>query len=380
MQPIEAPAAREPGSLPGLGRLVSLDVFRGATIAGMILVNNSGNFSQTYAPLLHADWHGWTPTDMVFPFFLWMVGVSMTFSMARRVAEGADRGKLLAHALRRGLIIVGLGLALNLLPHFDFANLRFPGVLQRIGVCYMAATLIFLFTRWRGQVIALGGVLALYWGLMTLYPVPGHGAGVLSKEGNFARYFDGLLLEGHMWASSKTWDPEGIVSTLPAIGTTLFGVLAGHLLRTGLTLAEKCAWLMAGGNGLLFAGLMLSTWMPINKPLWTVPYAIFMAGLASAMFGLCYWLIDGQGWRRGTRWLAIYGMNAITIYVLSGLIAKTMGLIRLGELTAKGWVMQNICLALASGPNASLLYALANVAVCYAAAWWMYSRGWFVRV
>ena len=215
---------------------MSLDAFRGATIAAMILVNNPGDGRTTFAPLLHAEWNGWTFTDLVFPFFLWMVGIAMTFSFARRVEGGAGKGKLLLHTVRRAALIFLLGLLLNGFPKYDLTTLRIPGVLQRIAICYLIGSLIFLYTKWRGQLAAIVGLCAVYWMLMTLFPVPGYGPGVLEPIGNFGQWVDEMLLSGHMYSRTKVWDPEGVVSTLPAIANVLFGALFGTLLRKpGLT-------------------------------------------------------------------------------------------------------------------------------------------------
>jgi len=228
----------------GTGRLSSLDVFRGATIASMMLVNNPGNWNAVYPPLRHSAWHGWTFTDTIFPFFLWIAGVSMTFSFAKRLERNDRRARLLTHTLQRAATIFLLGLFLNLFPLFQFSTVRIPGVLQRIAVCYLIAGAIFLYTSLRGQIVWTASLLLVYCALMKLAPVPGFGAGILEREGNFAQYVDQMVLSGHMWASTRTWDPEGIVSTLPAIATILFGILTGHLLRSRVTPESKTAWLM----------------------------------------------------------------------------------------------------------------------------------------
>jgi predicted acyltransferase len=366
-------------------RLESLDVFRGATIAAMILVNNPGSWDAVYAPLRHADWHGWTFTDVIFPFFLWISGVALTLSFARRVERGDDRLKLFLHTLRRAASIFVLGLLLNGFPSYNLATIRIPGVLQRIAVCYLAAGALFLVTRLRGQVVAIVSLLGVYWVLMKAIPVPGYGAGVLDKQGNFAQWIDSLALSGHMWASTKTWDPEGIVSTLPAIATVLFGVLCGHLLRLTRSTAEKAAWMFSAGAGLISAGIVMDACLPINKNLWTSSFAVFMAGMAFTALALCYWLIDGCGWRRWARPFAIYGMNAITVYVLSGLLARGMTVIQWTGAGGKpvslhSWIFDEIFSRLASPINASLLFAIANVAVLYLIALLMWRRKWFIRL
>jgi len=369
----------------GTSRLLSLDVFRGATIAAMMLVNNAGNWNAVYPPLRHSAWHGWTFTDTIFPFFLWIAGVSMTFSFAKRLERNDSRARLLTHTLQRAATIFLLGLFLNLFPLFQFSTVRIPGVLQRIAVCYLIAGVIFLYTSLRWQIVWTASLMLVYCALMKLAPVPGFGAGILEKEGNFAQYVDQLVLSGHMWASSKTWDPEGIVSTLPAIATMLFGILTGHLLRSRLMPESKTAWLMVMGNCLMGAGLIWAWWLPINKPLWTSSYSLLMAGMAANVFGCCYWLIDIKGYRRWSQPLAIYGMNAITVYVLAGLLSKLLSFIKVvgvdgSEITAGKWVYEHIYAPLASPVNASLLYALTYVAIMYGISWFMYRMKWFVRV
>lgn len=373
---VSQPVALDSPSQPATAtRLASLDVFRGATIAAMILVNNPGSGADSYAPLRHAEWHGWTPTDLIFPFFLWIAGVAMTLSFAARVERGQSRQALMLHTLRRAAIIFALGLLLNGFPNYDLATLRIPGVLQRIAVCYAAAGLIYLYTTMRGQIAFTGALLAVYWVLMRFVPVPGFGAGVLVKNGNFAQYIDQMLLSGHMYAATKNWDPEGIVSTLPAIATVLFGILAGHLLRSQRTAAERTVWMFIAGGALIVTGQILDNWLPINKNLWTSSYSIFTAGLAFQSFGAAYWLADVIRLRTGTRFCVVFGMNAIAAYVLSGLIARLAGMSGL-----KTAVYDGALAPLLSPSNASLAWALLNVAVCYAAALLLYRRGWFIKV
>jgi len=367
------------------GRLESLDVFRGATIAAMILVNNPGAWDAVYAPLLHADWHGWTFTDLIFPSFLWISGVALTLSFAKRVGRGDDRRRLFLHTLRRAASIFGLGLLLNGFPYYHLSTIRIPGVLQRIAVCYLIAGALFLVTGLRGQVAAMVSLLGVYWALMKAIPVPGYGAGVLDKHGNFAQWIDSLALSGHMWSHTRTWDPEGIVSTLPAIATVLFGILCGHLLRSALTPAEKSTWMFTTGTALIFAGLLMDAWLPINKNLWTSSFAVFMAGMAFMIFGLCYWLIDGRGYRRWAKPFSIYGMNAITVYVMSGLLARGMTLIQWTGAGGKpvslhAWVFDEVFLKLANPINASLLFAIAHVLVLYLVALLMWRKKWFIRL
>lgn len=339
----------------------------------MMLVNN-GYGPGTYAPLLHASWNGWTFTDTVFPFFLWICGVAMTFSFAKRVESGADRGKLVLHTLRRAGLIFLLGLLLNGFPRYNLETLRIPGVLQRIAVCYLIAGVIFLYTSKRTQAWITAACLFGYWAAMMLIPVPGFGPGHLEKEGNLQQYIDQLFLTGHMYSGSKIYDPEGILSTIPAVATTLFGVLTGHLLRTGLPTLEKAAWMFFAGNILTFAGLFWGESFPINKNIWTSSYATLMAGLALSTFACCYWLIDIKGWKNWARPLAIYGSNAIAVYVMAGLLARLMGMAGVRK------PLFDFFAAFANPANASLLYAMTHVLVLYLFAYVLYRKGWFLRV
>jgi predicted acyltransferase len=373
-------------------RLLSLDVFRGATMASMLLVNNPGDWDNIYSQLDHAAWNGWTFTDLIFPFFLWIVGVAIPLSLGRRLENGEPRGKAVWRIVRRSLIIIAIGVALNGFPHYDFSTIRYPGVLQRIGVCYLFAGLIFIFTEIRAQVVVIVGLLAGYWLLMGLVPVPGAGRGIFDEHGNFSEYIDSHVLAGHMWRETKTYDPEGIVSTIPAIATVLFGIMAGRLLRSRRSGEEKTAWLFVAGNFLLLAGLIMNHWLPINKKLWTSTYAVFMAGMASNVFAIAYWVVDVKAWKKGAQPFAIYGMNAITVFVLTGLLGRITTVIRVGSenghpVLLKTWLYGHIKAAFAAvaGPlatpkNSSLIYALLYVGLMYAVAWVMYRRKWFVRI
>jgi predicted acyltransferase len=364
---------------------MSLDVFRGATIVSMLLVNNLGAKAIVHPTLRHAAWHGWTFADTIFPCFLWIMGVAMTFSLASRLAQGKDRGKLLLHALRRAALIFALGLLLNGFPSFNLSTIRLSGTLQRIAVCYLAATLIFLYTSFRGRALWTGSLLLAYALVMKYVPVPGYGPGVLEPEANFAHFVDRLFLSGHMWHVTKTWDPAGIVSTLPAIASTLFGVLAGHLLRSEMSAEAKTSWLFATGHVLCWAGLALSLWLPINKNLWTSSYALLMAGIASNVFAFCYWMIDVQGYKHWAYPFAFYGMNAITVYVLAGLTAKSLLLIRVpaedgSTMTLRRWIMESYQFLVESSDGAALLFGLSFIVLFFLVSYTMYRMRWFVKV
>jgi predicted acyltransferase len=363
---------------------MALDAFRGATMALMVLVNTPGDGRTTYAPLQHAEWNGWTPTDVVFPSFLWIVGVAMTLSMGRRLAAGASRSSLFQQVARRAAILYVLGLICYVYPGFDLSTQRLLGVLQRIAICYLIAAAIYLTTGLRGQVAWMVSLLAVYWMLMTLVPVPGYGPGRLDVEGNFAHYIDRIILGTHNYGQTKTWDPEGIISTLPAIATALFGILAGRLLRLERSLAERTAWMFFAGNLLIAAGIIVNVWLPINKKLWTDSFSLFMAGLDFVLLAMFLWMVDGLGYRKIVRPLVIMGMNAITVYLASELLDEVFDSI---HVTAGGqvinlhqWIYRTVFAPFASPMNASLLFAIAYTLVMYALAYAMYRRGWFVRI
>lgn len=364
-------------------RLVSLDAFRGLTIAGMILVNNPGSWSHVYPPLAHASWHGCTPTDLIFPFFLFIVGVAMPFSFAKRLEHAHDRRKLYLKILKRSLLLIGLGLFLSGFPFYKFTTMRFPGVLQRIGIVYGIVAILMLNTTPRGQARWAAFLLFVYWAAMTLIPVPGFGAGDLSMEGNLAAFVDNTLLHGHTW--KPTWDPEGLLSTIPAIATTLTGVLTGHFLRARHEKSAIAGWLFVYGWIALLAGLLWSIWFPLNKSLWTSSYVLYTSGAALQLLGVCYWLIDVQNIRSWAKPAIIYGTNAIIVFVLSGLVARTMTLIKWqtasGEsITLKAWLYQNAFVPWAGELNGSLAFALANVLFWLGVMTILYRRRIFIKI
>src|SRR5450755_1666795 len=359
---------------PAAQRLLSLDVFRGATIALMVLVNNPGDGSHTYAPLQHSPWDGWTLTDTVFPSFLWIVGVAITLALSKRMAAGAARGPLFMQVLRRTAILYVLGLIVYAYP-LNLPTQRLLGVLQRIAICYLIASAIYLTTSVRGQNIWIVALLAGYWLAMKLIPVPGYGAGDLQVEHNLANYIDRVVLGRHNYAGTKLWDPEGIVSTIPAIATTLLGILAGQILRMRRQLSGRAARLLVGGTILIALGLIADIWLPINKKLWTTSFAVFMAGLDSVVFAICLWLVDGRGLKRAVKPLAIMGMNAIAVYMISELLDEALSVLHW-----RAPLFQALFTPLASPFNASLLYAIAYTLLMWFIAYAMYRRGWFWRV
>jgi predicted acyltransferase len=366
-------------------RMLSLDVFRGLTIAGMVLVNNPGTWSAIYPPLRHAEWHGWTPTDLIFPFFLFIVGVSVTLAFGRSVESGKDEFDLLLKVLRRSAIIFALGLFLNGFPYFNLGEIRIAGVLQRIAVCYLFASLIFLKSSWRTQAIVAVILLFVYWALMTLVPVPGYGAGDLGKEGNLAAYIDRGLLGAHIWKGGKVFDPEGLLSTMPAISTTLFGVLTGHWLRSTRTQLEKAGGMFFAGACAVAVGWAWHAWFPINKSLWTSSYALFTAGMALQLLAFCYWLVDIKGYKRWARPFVIFGVNALALFVFSGLLAKLMIVIKIprGDGTSQSlqpYIFQNLFASWLAPINASLIYAIVYIFFWLLLMWLLYRKNIFIKV
>ena len=361
-------------------RLVSLDVFRGITIAGMVLVNNPGTWQHIYWPLQHAQWHGWTPTDLVFPFFLFIVGVAIALALGNRAETGGSKRDLYLKIIKRTLIIFAIGLFLNAFPYFSLPELRIPGVLQRIAVCYFFASIIFLNTRARTQVLIAIGLLLLYWFLVTFIPAPGYAAGDLTKEGSLPSFVDRVVFGKHVWAQAKVYDPEGLLSTIPALVTTLIGVLTGHWLRTEKSRIEKVSGMFVAGAVLVALGWAWNSFFPINKALWTSSYVLFTGGLALQFLALCYWVIDIKGYRRWAKPFEIFGMNAIALYVGAGLMAELFGVIRIGGRPLGGWIYQNLFASWASPVNASLAFAISFVLVWLFFMWILYKRRIFIKI
>lgn len=443
-------------------RLVSLDVFRGMTIAGMVLVNNPGTWSAIYGPLKHAEWHGITPTDYVFPFFLFIVGVAIPIALSKRIAAGLTRD-VYYKIFTRSLLIFALGILMSAIPFFNFAEttipyavkifcvfgysaalflylwgktkialivagvtagivtafwlagnvvvpynvatMRIPGVLQRIAVCYLIISLIYLHTSWREQAV-IGTLLLLgYWLLMTVIPVPGCEVTTIDdKACNLAAWLDRTILtETHIWRSAKVFDPEGILSTIPALVTCLSGVLTGTWLTRksdsfsrsdvetpeGVTLAarvETAAGLFFAGTIALAVGWSWSLQFPLNKSLWTSSYVIYTTGLALLTLGACYWLIDIKQMKWWTKPFVIFGVNALALFVFSGIFARLLGMLRVAgpdagkDITLQQWIFQNLFLSWASPINASLAYAVTFILFWLFLMWLLYRKNIFIKV
>jgi len=366
-------------------RLVSLDVFRGITIAGMTLVNNPGSWEHIYWPLEHAQWEGWTPTDLVFPFFLFIVGVSISLALGNRIERGSNKRDLYLKILKRSIIIFAIGLFLNGFPYFNLSELRIPGVLQRIAVCYFFASIIFLNTKVTAQIIISFVLLIIYWLLLTYVPAPGFAAGDLTKEGSLPSFVDRMVFGDHVWAQAKVYDPEGLLSTIPAVVTTLIGVLTGQLLRTNKSTYQKAAGMFVAGMICIVIGWAWNPFFPINKALWTSSYTFFTGGLALQFLGFCYWLTDIKGYRRWAKPFEIFGLNAIALYVGSGIMADLLGLIKVSaadgtKVPTQSWIYENWFASWASPVNASLAYAIAFVLVWLFLMWILYRAKVIIRI
>jgi predicted acyltransferase len=373
-------------SLSSSSRLMSLDLFRGATIAGMILVNNAGDEPSSYWPLKHAEWNGWTPTDLVFPFFLFVVGVAMAFSFSSRLQRGESRQHLVRHVLWRGLLLFALGLFLNGFPdQYQLASWRVYGVLQRIAICYVISAILCLYADWRGWILTIVACLVGYWILMRFVPVPGggvptHDIPLLDPDRNLAAWLDRKLLAGHLYDGTR--DPEGVLSTIPALATSLLGLLTGQWLRSARSAGSKALGMALFGVTGVVAGKILDLGFPINKKLWTSSYVIFTAGLALLCLALCYWVVDIRQWRAlWTKAFLVFGMNAIAAYVFAEMMSHLLDHIHVvGGLSWQEFIYQRVFVAVASPVNASLLYALAYVLVCWTAMWVLYRKNIFLKI
>jgi len=394
-------SARPQGAASGRSaRLVSVDVFRGLMVAGMILVTNAGSWDFVYWPLKHAEWNGVTPTDMIFPSFLFIVGVSMSLSFAARFKRGESRMHLLVHVVERSVLLILLGLFLNGFPLFDWHDLRIPGVLQRIGLCYLIAGLVYLATvrqrqadggvRFRMNAFAMIAVVVVllvgYWSLMKLVPVPGYGAGRLDAAGNLGAYIDRSLMgTNHLWFwGGQQWDPEGLLSTLPATVNLMFGILVGEWIRGVRNHGKRLLWMAVAGAALVIAGVALNPLIPINKKIWTDSFVLFSGGVSLLALALLHWLIDLRGWRRGLTPALIFGTNAVLGFALANMINPIFGLVgrhdASGKLTPVNGLAFEVFSRFLNPWNASLAYALVFVLLTMVILWPLYRRGIFVRL
>ena len=372
-------------------RLLCLDVYRGLMVAAMIVVDNPGNDDGAYWPIMHAKWNGWTPADFIFPSFLVLVGISIVYSFTARLERGETRKHILFHAFKRSLILIAIGLLVNASPiiGLDLHTWRFEGVTQRIGICYFFAAILELWGGRRGQISALAACLVGYWALLRFVPVPGAGFPArdipfMDQMQNLPAWLDRKLFMGHLYDGTR--DPEGILHTIPAIGTTLIGVLTGHWLKTGKRAAKLIGGMALIGVLGLLSGLLWNRWFPINKNLWTSSFVLFSGGFALLFLSLLYWITEVKGWRgRWTMPILVFGMNAIAGFVADSLVYGPGY-----SFTGKGptgatmnWHEAAQAYLEAAGlstANASLVYSLGAVLFCWLLLWLLWRRKIFLKV
>lgn len=355
-------------------RLVSLDIFRGITVAAMILVNFPGSWKAMYPPLQHAAWEGTTPTDFIFPFFIFIAGISLVLSATKQLQSGKTRKEILQKSLLRALKIFLTGIFLRVLPTLDFSRIEIPGVLQRIAVVYLVCALLFLYTSQKFQLWLGAGILVTYWMALVLIPVPGVGAGILEPGINLANWTDHLVFPANL-LNKKGYDAEGFLSTFPAIVTGISGMFTGRILLSGKQREEIVSRLFYLGTILVFAGIAWSWWFPVIKKIWTSSFVLLTSGWAMICYALLYHLVEVRqrtGWSKP--WI-VFGCNAIAIYVLADVFETIFLRTGLHDVawTAMGTTGMN-------DMSASLAWAIFSVLVCYLAAWILYRRRIFIRL
>lgn len=369
-------------------RLTSLDVFRGIAISGMILVNMAGVADQVYPPLLHADWNGCTLADLVFPFFLFIIGVAIAFSLSK-YTEGNQAGwSIYGRIVRRSAILFALGLLLNGFWNYDWGTIRIMGVLQRISLAYLLAALVVLKLPRRGQWACALLLLIGYWVAMSVVPVPGYGVGNLSREGNLGAYIDRLIIgTAHLYKGDQfnsMGDPEGLFSTLPAVVSVLLGYFTGQWLRTQPVKSRTSMDLVIIGLASIVVGEVWGFWFPLNKKLWTSSYVVFTTGWALLLLAACYELIEVRQRRRWGKPFEIMGLNAIFVFVASVLMIKILVKTHIGTgenaPTTYTWIYENLFMPWAGAMNGSLLFALVTVLFWWGVLYGMYRQRWFVKV
>ncbi|MEP6729094.1 MAG: DUF5009 domain-containing protein [bacterium] len=411
----DLPSDRPAPKTPPRERLLSLDVFRGMTVAGMLLVNDPGTWASIYPPLEHAEWNGWTPTDLIFPFFLFIAGITTHLSLSARRARGDDERAIRNQIIRRGALIFLFGFLVNGFPYFTWGDVtgiadptflqrivdrllhwRVMGVLQRIGVAYMVAGLLTLRTTLRQQVVTIASLLLGYWVVMTVLPVPGEGTiGALllgSGPRTMAAWVDRLVLDwsrwglgNHLWASSKTWDPEGVLSTIPAIATAMLGNLAGRWIAQRRPLSERLAGLFSAGALAMMAGMMWHWVFPINKSLWTSSYVLFTGGLACVSLATVMWIVDFQKVRGWTKFFVVYGLNPMFAFVGSGVLARCIySIFKVQKdghpIAVQAWMYQTFFASWLTPINASLAFAVVFVLFWYGILYSLYKRNIVFKV
>jgi predicted acyltransferase len=382
----------DPASVPAR-RLLSLDVLRGITIAFMIMVNNNGG-PGSWKFMNHAAWNGLTPTDLVFPTFVFVVGISIAFAFEARLAKGATRRQLAWHTARRAATLFVLGVIVNTFPFYNASYLRIYGVLQRIALCYLFVGLFYLWDRrvWT-KVAALTVALLGYWALLWWVPVPGAGMPgrdipFMDQSRNLVSWLDRLLMPNHLyldWVDHNTRDPEGLLSTLPALGTALLGLLCGLWLRSANPMRVKGLGLALAALGCLATGYLWSLWFPLNKNMWTSSYVLVAAGWSLTLLTAVYWAVELKGWRTGWTWpCLVFGSNAIVAYMFSELFPSLVGCFSFDaegkRMDALGWTFAHVFARIPDPGWAAFSFSISFLALCLAPVWILYRRRVFVKI
>ncbi|WP_183561529.1 acyltransferase family protein [Mucilaginibacter sp. SP1R1] len=381
----ETPVAAQVTAAPKK-RLLSLDFFRGLTVAAMILVNTPGNGDHVYAPLEHSKWDGCTPTDLVFPAFLFMVGVSIVYALEGKKTELKNHQSIMLNALRRMLILIGLGLSIFLFYRFDFTHLRFPGVLQRIGVVYFIATCLYLKTNQRTRDWLCVIILVSYYLVMKYLPVPDGHAANFTPQFNLAAWLDrAVFTTNHMARFTGQWDPVGLLTTWPAIATALLGIRMGTVLKdAGRDAHEKCAILLSSGICAIALGMVANQFFPINKQLWSSSYVLYAAGICTVGLTAAFYLIDVEGYKKHTWIFSVFGVNAISAYVLSEVMPRIIDFFRFNHnghsVSGMKFFYEVVFLPFVKPNNASLLAALVFVAFIWLMMHVLYRRKIVIKI
>ncbi|MCE1199893.1 MAG: hypothetical protein LWW85_13070 [Marinilabiliales bacterium] len=355
-------------------RLVALDAFRGMVIAAMILVNYPGNWKAMYAPLAHATWEGTTPTDFIFPFFVFMVGISVALSFTKQLGQGKRNSEMIRKIVLRTAAIFAIGLALKLLPNLDFSKVELPGVLQRIALVYFACALLFLYGNWKTHLYVGIAILLIYWALLSWIPVPGFGPGVLEPGKNLANWLDSQVIPLSL-LNKKGYDAEGVLSTLPAIVSGITGLLAGRMILFRKSKERLALNLFATGTLLILAGGIWGWYFPIIKKIWTSSYVLLTSGWAFTLFGLLYWIIEIRMVTKWTKPFVIFGSNAIAIYVIADIFETIF--LKSGLHDTAYPAMTEAGLSLQA---ASLIWAMFSVAVCFLTSWILWTKRIFIKL
>jgi predicted acyltransferase len=371
------------------GRLLCLDIFRGLLVAGMILVDNGDD--KSYWAIKHAEWNGWTPADFIFPSFLFLVGVSMVFSYAARLQRGESRAHILWHASERSLLLIAIGLFVNGFPFIgiDWHSFRFEGVTQRIALCYFAAAILVLWSNHRGQIIAIAACLLGYWAVLRFVPVPGFGTPgrdvpFMDANGNIAAWLDRKLFMGHLYNGNR--DPEGIIHTIPAVATTLIGVLTGSWLRSGRDRGTIALRMLFFGILGLVTGEVWNIWFPINKNLWTSSFVAFAGGFSLVVLAFLYWVLEIKQWRgTWTMPILVFGMNAIAGFVADSFVygpgySWSVKGANGATILLHDAAQARLDALIADPANAALLFSVASVLFCWVLLWLLWRKRVFLKV